>query len=397
MTSVIFFAITASIFVCGQSAENDLITITLKPNVFFNTESYTDKICKSEPTCNLINDATPREYTTLDRRNCMCDSDCSRYGDCCLDSKYYNITEQKRNFRNFHCSFQESIYMITSCPRSYSDNATRSKCEKSTLPLDEDDVTLIIPVTNVDTRVTYGNKYCARCHGAGQDPETEKNYRLWNETRYCSVKQTESIRPPGPDDFQQHYPVANLDNDTSSSSGSLDGKLPQFYRLENSSTDLTENDDPWLLPHATSTSNDLADESVRATKYIKFNSTSKTFYSIYNNKNFVCSVGRDIPKDLESNVRRCVRFSTMECADVSNKTLTDKCQSYTSVVYDNYGSYRNKDCAACNNVTKNLPGCFSQSKASTQAAASNLFSTNDKVTSGLDPCKDSALKNKFCK
>lgn len=264
--------------------------------------------------------------------------------------------------------------MLTSCPKTYNDTAIRAKCEKSTLPLDKDDLTLIIPATNVNTRITYGNKYCAQCHG-------ERNYRLWNETRYCSVKQTESIRP---DDFQQNYPVANLDNDTSSSGL----KLPQFYRVENF-TDLTENDT--LLAQT----NDLPNESVEATKHIKFNSTSKTFYSFYNNKNFACSVGRDIPKDLESAVRKCKRF-TFECADVSNKTLTEKCRSYTSIVFDNYGSYRNQDCAACNNVAKKLPGCFSESAPPSHASASSLFSTSNKVTSGLNPCSDPALKDKFC-
>lgn len=34
----------------------------------------------------------------------MCDEDCRKYGDCCLDSPFYNETEQKKNYQAFYCS-----------------------------------------------------------------------------------------------------------------------------------------------------------------------------------------------------------------------------------------------------------------------------------------------------
>ncbi|XP_065212340.1 uncharacterized protein LOC135839978 [Planococcus citri] len=372
MISAVFLVITTSIVVYGQTNKDDFSVITIDQPTLFNEQAYREKICKSEPTCNLIKDITPKELTTLQYRNCMCDADCATYGDCCSESKYFNATQQKQNFHNFHCSYQEDVYMITTCPKNYNNITIRNKCEKSTLPLDTDNVKLIIPVTNVNTRITYGNEYCAQCHGV-------RNYRYWNETRVCSVKHDESIRT---DDFRQNYPVANLDNDTSS----LNSRT-QYYRLENF-TDLTENGTS--LPQ----SDDLYAESLEATKFMKFNSTSKTFYSLYNNRNFACSVARAIPDDLNSSVRKCKKFVS-ECSIASNKTLTEKCRSYTSIVFDGFTSYRNKECAACNNVTQELPGCFSPPPAF--GAASNLFSTSNKATSGdINPCKNPSLKDKFC-
>lgn len=34
----------------------------------------------------------------------MCDPECTRYGDCCPDSQFYNETEQKINYELFNCS-----------------------------------------------------------------------------------------------------------------------------------------------------------------------------------------------------------------------------------------------------------------------------------------------------
>lgn len=260
--------------------------------------------------------------------------------------------------------------MKTNCPASYKKEDIKRKCEKSVSPLESEDKKLIVPVTNVKTRITYGNEYCAQCHGV-------KEYQPWNLTSYCSAALKEFAEH---DDFKQNYPLANLENDTAP----MALKSPA-YRAENFA-DLTENS---TLPQSL---NDLFTESEEASKFIKFDPSTRTFYSVYKEKNFTCSYGRITPKSLEPYLRPCEPF-VAECPNFGDQAFVRKCQSYTSIVFDNFGAYKNKDCAACNGVVKKLPGCFSLSVVN-GGAASSLFSPVK--ANGANPCDSAALKDKFC-
>lgn len=70
------------------------------------------RICRGESTCHMI-EQVPPNMSTLSVRKCMCDAECSKYGDCCLDSPYYNETEQRINYKQFHClsTFPFSVRM----------------------------------------------------------------------------------------------------------------------------------------------------------------------------------------------------------------------------------------------------------------------------------------------
>lgn len=55
--------------------------------------------------------------------------------------------------------------MKTRCLPEWTDASMVSKCQKSILPL-EDDLSVITPLTNLVTGITYGNVYCAVCNNA---------------------------------------------------------------------------------------------------------------------------------------------------------------------------------------------------------------------------------------
>lgn len=69
-----------------------------------------NRTCNNEPSCYLINQV-PKEWAVLPARNCMCDEDCKRYKDCCVDSSFYNKTREMEK-SIFQCHPSEKVNFI---------------------------------------------------------------------------------------------------------------------------------------------------------------------------------------------------------------------------------------------------------------------------------------------
>ncbi|GBN36789.1 hypothetical protein AVEN_102082-1 [Araneus ventricosus] len=98
------------------------------------------------------------------RSGCDCDSSCSIYGTCCVDSEFRihnNSLEFKSNLKclSVYNSPGFEIFMVDSCKNDETfDNLCLSNPDKSNDPF------LMIPVTSNVTGITYKNYFCAVCN-----------------------------------------------------------------------------------------------------------------------------------------------------------------------------------------------------------------------------------------
>lgn len=241
--------------------------------------------------------------------------------------------------------------MKTSCPPNYPNQSVKSKCESSTKTLRNENKKLYIPVTNVHKNITYGNEYCAVCNN-------EFVYKAWNLTTHCT-------------------PVANKDQTSTT------GKA-QHSETTEAIPDSGKFVDYYLL------------NMEEAKKRVRFNSTSKTFFSEYNGTKYDCWYSRLKPVELEPHFRDCVS-AVWNCSLRNDTMLMDLCEtSHMSIVYDESSiAYKNKYCAYCNNVTINLRGCY---QPPTRITGSSIFTTFDKGSGQKPPCNNAnvKIKDKFC-
>ncbi|XP_065211485.1 uncharacterized protein LOC135839402 isoform X2 [Planococcus citri] len=284
----------------------------------------------------------------------MCDENCTLYGDCCEDSQHINHNKTYK-LEYFYCPPAERVYMKTTCPPNYPNQSVKSKCESSMKSLQNENKKLYIPVTNVQKNITYGNEYCAVCNN-------EFVYIAWNLTTHCSPI-TNNDQIPSTEKTQQFV----------SSTEKMSASTPDSQFIDYHKMNLEE-----------------------AKKRVRFNSTSKTFFSEYNGTKYDCWYKRLKPAELEPHFRDCV--STISNCSLKNSTFVNLCDSsHTSIVYDEFKdeAYRNKYCAYCNNITSNLRGCFDPG---TRITGSSIFTTFDKGQGQKPPCNnaDAKVKNKFC-
>jgi len=101
-------------------------------------------------------------------RNCQCDAQCAVYGDCCQDSPHFKPSSLRQCVRagdwNTPPKYGSEYYMVKSCPSTWEDEETRSKCENYTATI-RNEPTLGHPVTSNATNITYVNHHCAKCNG----------------------------------------------------------------------------------------------------------------------------------------------------------------------------------------------------------------------------------------
>ncbi|KFM65817.1 hypothetical protein X975_15734, partial [Stegodyphus mimosarum] len=108
-----------------------------------------------------------RNQDRLDNYNCNCDERCAIWDTCCVDSPFLNsVGNSSRNIIPV-CSKVygklDYVFMVGHCSQQWAgDNATEKLClddgEKSNDPL------LIVPVTNLQTGITYENYFCSLCN-----------------------------------------------------------------------------------------------------------------------------------------------------------------------------------------------------------------------------------------
>ena len=86
--------------------------------------------------CQITSSCSSNNITDFSyERNCQCDKLCSKFGDCCKDSKFYKPSALSAcvtvgNWNTKAKLFINSYYMINTCPTSWMDQETLYKCEK---------------------------------------------------------------------------------------------------------------------------------------------------------------------------------------------------------------------------------------------------------------------------
>lgn len=125
----------------------------------------------------------PRDVDNSKAHNCDCNSLCTLYGSCCIDSPL--LTKSRKNERTASCrpageKSTKSIYMIDVCASNYKGPAAiRKRCEQKAK--NWVDPFSNVPVTNKQSRKTYKSPFCALCND-----ENAKELTMWSVTLDCS-------------------------------------------------------------------------------------------------------------------------------------------------------------------------------------------------------------------
>lgn len=358
---------------------------------------YDKKVCNNEPSCHLTSQQNfPGNRRTLEGRDCMCDFECVEYGDCCKDSEFYGANTASGN--SYSCSPNSQIYMLTTCPTGYPNQAVASKCSASLQPLEGPDNSVIRPATNLKRRITYGNAYCALCNNDIED------VTLWNLSAKCGeapagyFDSQNRISQTSENNHEFSHPVKNSKPSFQIPSF---GFNPGFQVQSPFGNNLKPNN---FNPGSFLRRQKRQQFNVDYNKYrkeldnilenVRYDSNTNRYVSQYNGKYFVCEFASRQPEDFDIYVRYCVPNMVSSCPQYyTDEETIRKCSSETAIVYEKASkqSYKNKYCAICNNIPEiSLTGC----PLAERVAGSSLFSTSDKGAS--PPCDTPELKKKFC-
>ena len=100
---------------------------------------------------------------------CSCDPYCSYFKDCCYDYVKYCLSgnpvahDITSKIPDEHWSCRTGIWMVTSCPKSWTNQDVSKSCSTVT-KMTHENYADMLPVTTPDNK-TYANRFCARCHG----------------------------------------------------------------------------------------------------------------------------------------------------------------------------------------------------------------------------------------
>ncbi|GFS77360.1 SMB domain-containing protein [Nephila pilipes] len=128
----------------------------------YNDLKRTGKACPSRDSCLQVSQKGFVE------KNCKCDSQCSAFQDCCIDSPYRsNSLIHKGNNRSCMPYGDEGnlgAYVVDNCPQHFKGP---EEVKKFCHGLDNlRDPLFSAPATDIATGLTYRNRYCAECNGA---------------------------------------------------------------------------------------------------------------------------------------------------------------------------------------------------------------------------------------
>ncbi|KAK3700068.1 hypothetical protein QZH41_004362 [Actinostola sp. cb2023] len=100
---------------------------------------------------------------------CSCDPYCSYFKDCCYDYVKYCLSgnpvahDITSKIPDEHWSCRTGIWMVTSCPKSWTNQDVSKSCSTVT-KMTHENYADVLPVTTSDNK-TYANRFCAQCHG----------------------------------------------------------------------------------------------------------------------------------------------------------------------------------------------------------------------------------------
>lgn len=112
-------------------------------------------------------------------KNCHCDQECVKYGDCCLDKAEETVHDRSSTFQDpWQCQpliteGLTNVYMITSCPDSFEDKSIKNKCILD--PEEEHTYHLDLPVSSILDGRIFQNIFCAICNGIKLQNLTENS------------------------------------------------------------------------------------------------------------------------------------------------------------------------------------------------------------------------------
>ncbi|XP_053634006.1 uncharacterized protein [Cherax quadricarinatus] len=228
--------------------------------------------------------------------NCLCDEMCAEFGDCCLDSPYYNLTVHKYNVNKYQCiSLVQygDIYMKGTCQEGWQDEEVSNQClSGSPASAGREDPVGNLPATSLASSRTYTNYYCAICNN-----DTHA-LRVWSARWECGTLSKYS------QNLTQEYVISRL----------VFNSYEWGVNLDNNG----------------------------AVEFQK------------------CSILPVRPEELINVTRSCTpAIKTCE-REWEGTEVADSCQSYTAVVYNHTLPYKNPHCAKCNNVSQEQLNCMSQ-------------------------------------
>lgn len=273
--------------------------------------------------------------------------------------------------------------MKTTCPKNYTNNSVRQKCESSVGVLKSANKKVLTPVTNTKRNITYGNEYCAVCNN-------DFFIESWNISASCSEISPSPPPPPQPATTEK------LENTTTIRPTTTTTAVPVNASSSSSSSSNSSTSAINVVPPTTSASS-FMDESNEIVKRIQFDAKTKSLVSNYNGKSYKCNYKASISPHLKPHLRTCIHALTSKCPEKSDDLQNELCNSHFASVYDEFEhAYKNAYCAACNGVNGTLAGCTTFNLVRIKNKAPDLFSTANKPTGTNLPCKYHAIKEKFC-
>lgn len=134
--------------------------------------------------------------------SCECGEHCIQYGTCCADSPYFGQVLHVP-YRGETCkkltSVSNAVIMVSRCPERWRNGfETLKKCV--TPDDDMEDPVSMIPVTSLETSVTYKNFFCAVCN------HDYRNVYLWN----ISLELNKKLTMPGGEEITESYIIENM-------------------------------------------------------------------------------------------------------------------------------------------------------------------------------------------
>ena len=111
-----------------------------------------------------------KEVDHTSARQCRCDAECVRFGDCCFGRKRFNCdgeAEVMKPLRGLQCreirlGGRETYWMVSSCLDTQNMLGDETMSEVNEMCANGSDT--LPPVTDLDSGVVYKNEYCAVCH-----------------------------------------------------------------------------------------------------------------------------------------------------------------------------------------------------------------------------------------
>lgn len=319
--------------------------------------------------------------------------------------------------------FLFQVYMKTNCPAGWPYDNIARLCEKSMEPLRSDDLLLILPVTNNETAITYGNMYCAMCHD-------DANFEPWIMEPSC----WSAGPPPAPTPPQA--PLAMFYNTNPSPLPiavyvelrpstnpyivtdpmgktildlylyqEMDGTNRAFVRTPyNVAAYMPPN--PYLTPqsrrkrksiYSDGNTYETSPDSDEIWKYVRYDSYNNQFVSMYNGQPFICDIGPKLPEKLKKLTRTCVPQLIDTCLPGADPVHIQYCREFTSIIYNKYSkrAYRNKYCAYCNNeLPTYLTGCLERPNEAYQYHKDYRLDSKA-LSGGINPCSRSGASKEL--